>query len=126
MEGWKIALQPGSWLLLHLDCQPCAAVVWLPDGKSADLVANLPVSLPQVDDVHPFYADLMNVLYDKVRQCCCLLIHTCSMHCVQRAARHFTVPSKPIAVSLTTWFLCTPPNRTTTSWRWARSTCAAT
>lgn len=23
--------------------------------------------LPQVDDVHPFYGDLMNVLYDKVR-----------------------------------------------------------
>ena len=22
---------------------------------------------PKVDDIHPFYADLMNVLYDKVR-----------------------------------------------------------
>lgn len=22
---------------------------------------------PKVDDVHPFYSDLMNVLYDKVR-----------------------------------------------------------
>ena len=36
-------------------------------------VSMLP-SCPQVDDVHPFYGDLMNVLYDKVplqyNSCC--------------------------------------------------------
>lgn len=26
---------------------------------------NAPSSPPQVDDIHPFYADLLNVLYDK-------------------------------------------------------------
>lgn len=30
-------------------------------------LAKILEEFPRVDDVHPFYADLMNVLYDKVR-----------------------------------------------------------
>ncbi len=51
-----------------------AALSWLLARAWAHPACAVPTPL-QVDDVHPFYADLMNVLYDKVcarsgKACC--------------------------------------------------------
>ena len=56
---------------------------------------------PKLEDIHPFYADLMNVLYDKV--------------CSRFLCKFQNTFNTPIV-----------PARITTSWRWDRSTPPAT
>lgn len=44
-----------------------ASLAQVLSGQACDKSPLRMLVLPQVDDVHPFYGDLMNVLYDKVR-----------------------------------------------------------
>lgn len=127
-------LEPAGWAIQRIR-QFYMRKVKFTQQNWHDKLTQILDDFPKVDDVHPFYADLMNVLYDKV---CCRSLNRIVRHASCAAAAGRGVVSSCarqaacrrwqglLTAGLLSTRACPIFCRTTTSWRWVRSTCAAT